>query len=426
MVSLKIRTIKYNYFMNLLLTGSSIFFPLITFPLVSRALHSDMYGLCNWSFSIASWLSLIAMLGVNKYGIREVARNRDDIEALVRITAEITTFTLISTFVVLFCFVISIFIVPSLAEYRDLFLVNSLTVLCNTLGVNWFFQGVEQYKYITIRGVVIKAAGLVGVIAFVHTPDDYLIYALLVILSAAVANVVNFIYMIHLLTSDLRASNKVISLLSLGSNNFLPLRHFKPMMIFFVIAAAISVYTVLDTVMLGFLSSNQEVGFYSAAANVKSALVGVVSALSGVLLPRVSNMLRNGKAEEYRALIRKCIKIVLFVSVPSSILLAMIATPLISWYAGTDFVGAGTPLSILAISVIPISLSMIFCDVVLVPHGLEKYCSRIYIIAAIVNFISNIALIPVSGAIGAAISTLLVELLITFVEFAFARKIIWA
>ena len=137
MTSLKIRSIKYNFFMNLLLTGSSVIFPLIKFPLVSRALYSDMYGLCNWAFSIVSWLSLIAMLGVNRYGIREVAKNRDNEKKLRHITEEIFFFTLITTLIILFCFIASIFFIDSFAQHRSLFLLCSVSILCNTLGVGF-------------------------------------------------------------------------------------------------------------------------------------------------------------------------------------------------------------------------------------------------------------------------------------------------
>ena len=430
MTSLKIRSIKYNFFMNLLLTGSSVIFPLITFPLVSRALYSDMYGLCNWAFSIVSWLSLIAMLGVNRYGIREVAKNRDNEKKLRHITEEIFFFTLITTLIILFCFIASIFFIDSFAQHRSLFLLCSVSILCNTLGVGWFFQGIEQYTYITIRGVIIKIICFLGVIAFVHAPDDYLIYAALIVLSAAGANLINFFYMIHVLYKHVSNDHKnvyVASILKrLAYHKFSVVRkHTKPLLTFFIIAAAISIYTVLDTVMLGFLSSDQQVGYYSAAMNVKSALVGVVSALSGVLLPRASNMLQKKLFQEYTSIIKKCIALVLCISIPLSVLLAICATPLLNWYAGADFASAGPVLSIVAIAIIPIGLSVIFCDAIMVPNGLERYCTFIYIFAALIDFIGNLVLIPMLGATGAAISTLTVEVLIMILEFIFIRKIIW-
>lgn len=152
--------------MNLILTGSSVLFPLITFPIVSRALYSDAYGLCNWAISITSWFSLVGMLGVNRYGVRAVARARDDINELSKVTKGILLVTCISTLISLVCFIISLILVDKFSQNRILLLINSITIICNTVGVNWFFQGIEQYSYITIRGILVKIACLIGVVHF--------------------------------------------------------------------------------------------------------------------------------------------------------------------------------------------------------------------------------------------------------------------
>ena len=422
--------------MNLLLTGSSVIFPLITFPLVSRALYSDMYGLCNWANSIVSWLSLIAMLGVNRYGIREVARNRDDAGALVKTTSEIVVFTLITTIIIYVCFISSLFVVESFKENRPLFLINSLTILCNTLGVGWFFQGVEQYTYITARGIIIKAVSFAGIVLLVHTPDDYLIYALLIVLASGIAGVINFVYMLYLLKQSSmvfledKASRHLSCLTAIKKclqiiGGFSLRKHVRPMLSFFVIAGSISIYTMLDTTMLGFLSSNQQVGLYTAAMNVKSALVGIVSALTGVLLPRASYLLANNRKREFIQLIKKCMLLTICTSLIICLCLLFFATPLISWYAGADFANAGPILSIVGLAVLPIGLSAIFCDAVMIPLKLEKYCTRIYILAAVINFSMNLILIPQLGGIGAAISMLSVETIIALTELLIVRKFLW-
>lgn len=436
MPTLKIRSIKYNFFMNLLLTGSSVIFPLITFPLVSRALFSDMYGLCSWSFSVASWLSLIAMLGVNRYGIREVAKNRDNKEVLVRLTSEILIFTIITTIITYVCFLASIVLIPSFAEHKALFMISGLSILFNTLGVGWFFQGIEQYRYITIRGVLIKLVCLLGVIALVHTPNDYLIYATLIVLSSGIANLINFFYMLYILNNfsndyllennpSHKSKRNAIYLCISKVGSFSLKKHLKPLFSFFIIAAAISIYTVLDTVMVGFLSTDQQVGYYTAAMNVKTAACGIISSLTAVLLPRASNMLAHNKLTEYKTIIKRCTYIVLAIAIPIALFLFLFATPLLDFYAGADFAAGGNVLSIVGLAVVPIGLSLIFCDAVMIPNGLEHYCTKIYIAAAVIDFVGNILLIPIMGAFGAAISTLFIEILVAVIEFILVRKIIW-
>lgn len=476
----KIRSIKFNFLMNLLLTGSSILFPLITFPIVSRALLADAYGLCGFAMTVASWLSLIAMLGVNRYGVREVARVRDDGKLLAKTTREIFLVTVFSTVVVYICFFISLFLVQRFEANRTLLFINGFTILCNTLGVTWFFQGIEQYSYITIRGLIIKVVCLIAIIFLVHVPSDYLWYAGILVAANGLANLVNFFYMMHIAkeaahgTSDSQGFSKEREKSNLdacshggilsgdpsqagnlcgsvategagetGSSKFhlqdnnpctsskilsekLELKkHLAPLGRFFIIVAAISIYTSFDTVMLGFLSTSTEVGYYTADINVKNALVAVISALSGVLLPRASNMLAKGQKNEFKKIVKTAVKWVLIVSIPMCIVASVVATPLMTWYAGDAFAGAGPALSVVTLAVIPIGLSVIFCDEVMVPLGLEKLCSYIYIAAALINFGLNFITIPLWGAFGAALSTAFVEVLIAVVEFCIVRKYIW-
>ena len=426
-MAFKIRSVKFNFLMNLLLTGSSILFPLITFPLVSRALLAEAYGAVGFANGVATWLSLIAMLGVSRYGIREVARVRDDPRALACTTREILIVTIASTLVVYAGFLASLFLVERFAASRTLFFVCGLAIVLNTLGVNWFFQGIEQYAYITVRGLVIKVVCLVGVVLLVHVPGDYLVYAALLVCANGVANLVNFAYMLHLLRAgehDAAAAappEPPASAATAAGTPLHPARHIRPLLTFFVIVAAISVYTALDTVMLGFLSTDQQVGFYTADVQIKNALVAVVSALSGVLLPRASNLLARGERAEWLRIIRTALKWVLLFSVPVCVLGATLATPAMTFYAGAAFEGAGPALSILVLAVIPIGMSVIFCDEMMIPLGMEGRCSYIYLGAAVVDFALNLLLIPPLGALGAAISTACVELAIAVVEFAIVR-----
>ncbi len=423
-MAFKIRSIRFNFIMNIILTGSSVLLPLITFPFVSRTLQAGAYGACGFAIAVVNWFSLIAMLGVNRYGIREVAKVRDDPRKLARTTKEILAVTCISTAIVYVCFIISLFLIPRFSESRMLLFINGFTILCNTLGVAWFFQGIEQYSYITIRSIIIKLICFIGVILLVHTPDDYLIYAALVVLSAALANLVNFFYSFHIL----RATQEEAGLDPKRGPDSPPLdlrKHVKPLFIFFLIVAAISIYTVLDTVMLGFMSDDVQVGYYTADVGVKNGLAGLISALAGVLLPRASNMLAQNKRSDYIGVIRKAVRYVLIVAIPISVIGFFVATPVIAWYGGADFAGAGDALSVIVIAVVPIGLSVIFCDNVMVPLGMERRCTVIYICAAAADIVLNIFLIPPFGAVGAAIATTIVEFGITIVEFIIVRPYIW-
>ena len=419
----KIRSVRYNFMMNLILTGSTFLVPLVTFPLVSRALLPDTYGLCSWATSVASWASLIAMLGVNKYGVREIAKVREDQEVLRKTTFEILSVVLISTVIVCVVYVASLFFVDKFTANIQLMLINGCLIICETLGCVWFFSGIEQYQYIAIRGVAVKAACLVGIFFFVKKPSDYLLYAALLTAATCIADLVNFAYMLHILQvrSILRTSSLILFLRSLDLK-----RHLRPIFTMFFIAMAMSVYTNLDTIMLGFLSTDTQVGYYTAAIKIKTVLQGAAGALTGVLLPRISNMLSADYIEESIALIKKSTLVVLVGIIPICVFISLASSALLSFYAGNSFCGAGPTLSIVSLAVIPIALSSIFCDAVMLPLGYESYCSIIYAIAALVDFVGNILLIPICGSVGAALMTSFVELMIALTEFCIIKRFIWS
>lgn len=408
----KIRSIKFNFVMNLLLTGSSLVFPLITFPIISRTLLADTYGLCTWATSIANWFSILGMLGVSRYGVRAVAQHRDNAQSLKETVQGILFVTIISTLVSTILFTLLILFTDGLNQDKTLLLINGAAIIFNTLGVTWFFQGIEQYTYITIRGILIKLSCLIGIVLFVKTPDDYLIYAALLVGANGIASIVNLVYMLTILSPQIRSTKKIRKRIIAIAKSARP--HLKPLVVFFVISAAISAYTILDTTMLGMLSTTREVGYYTAAINIKSALVGIVTAFSGVLLPRASYMIANEQVHSYSGLIRKSIAVVLSVSIPLALLMAHFSSPLIIFYAGSDFAASAPTISIVVLSIIPIGLSSIFCDAILVPNNKEGVCTTIYIVAAVSDLILNFLLIPTYGAIGAALATLLVEIMIAF------------
>ena len=434
MANFKIHSIKYNLAMNFLLTGLNIVFPFITLPIASRALLTETYGLCTFAITTATWFSLIAMLGVNRYGVREVARVRDNPIKLAKVTREILLVTIISTVILYICFIASLFLVERFSENRLLFFINGFTIILNTLGVQWFFQGIEQYTYITVRGISIRAACFIGVLLLVNAPSDYLIYAWLMMGATGFANIINFFYMFKLIslksleqTSHPNALTQVQWNISvrerLGKLNCT--RHIKPLLSFLVIVSAISIYTQFDTVLLGLMSNDTQVGYYSVAIQMRHALTTVVSALTAVLLPRASNLLAKRETQEFTRIVRLSIRWVLAFSIPVCVTIAALSTPLISWYAGESFAGAGPTLFVDALVVIPIGLSVIFCDEVMIPLGLEKYCTIIYIVAAVLNVTFNVIAIPILGSLGSALATAFVETCIAVAEFIIVAPYIW-
>lgn len=171
--NVKIRSVKFNFIMNVILTASTFIFPLITFPYISRILLPAGVGKVNFATSLVSYFSMIAMLGVPTYGIRACAQVRDDREELSRTVHEIFFINLIMGVLVSIVYFAALATVPRLRADYALFAVMSTTILFNVIGMEWLYKGLEQYSYITVRSIVFKVIGLILMFLFVKSEKDY-------------------------------------------------------------------------------------------------------------------------------------------------------------------------------------------------------------------------------------------------------------
>lgn len=300
---MKSKSISLNFIMNFLLTASSILFPLITFPYVSRILGPTGTGAVAMGTSLVSYFTMVAMLGVPTYGIRACAKVRDNREKLSQTVQELLIINLIMALISYAAFFLLLVLVPSFRAESGLYTICSVAVILNVIGVNWVYQALEEYSYITFISVLFKALGLGLMFLLVRNSGDVLWYGLVTVVSSFGSAVFNFLRL-----------RKLIDLHPCRPWNFR--RHLYPIFTFFFMSVATTVYTNLDTVMLGVMKNNEVVGYYNAAIKIKTILVTLVTSLGTVLLPRLSYYYEQGKEKEFIALVSKAFSFVLLFSVP--------------------------------------------------------------------------------------------------------------
>ena len=401
---LKIRGVKYNLLMNIILKLSSLIFPLITLPYVTRTLGSVANGKIAFATSIVNYFSMFAQLGIPTYGIRTCATCRDDKEQLTKTVHELMIINSISVFVTYILFIIAIIEVPRFRQDRILLVVNAASILLNMLGMEWLYQAVEQYRYITIRNIGFKCISIIAMFMFVHKPSDYVIYSILIVISSGGSNILN-----------LWNARKIINSKSHYKRYNLK-KHLHPIVIFFMLSVAISLYTSMDTVMLGFLSSDREVAYYSLATKVKMVLATTISALGPVLLPRITYCLNNGQQEKFVNYIRKSFHFVLLISIPLTIYFVSMANETVELLGGSEYKDATSCMRIITLAIIPLGIGNIVCSQILTPLGKEKLTMYSTIYGAIINLTMNAIFIPKLGALGAAVATVLAESVVTCVQ----------
>lgn len=407
----KNRSLKINFIMNAILTMSSFIFPLITFPYISRILLPEGTGRVTFATSVITYFAMIAQLGIPTYGIRACAKVRDDKEELSKTVHEIFLINLLMTIVAYVLVVISIVTVPRFQQDKTLFLIISLTIIFNTIGMEWLYKALEQYTYITIRSIIFKFVALVAMFALVHEKRDYVIYGGITILAASASNIFNFINV-----------HKFITLKPFKHYDLK--KHWKAIAIFFAMSCATTVYTNLDSVMLGFMKTDTDVGYYNAAVKIKTILVSIVTSLGVVLLPRASYYIEHDLKAEFYRITKKAIEFVTLIAFPMTLYFIFFAKEGIFFLSGDAYEGSILPMQIIMPTLILIGYTNIMGIQMLVPLGREKVVLYSEITGAIVDLILNYMLIPELGAAGAAIGTLAAEAAVWSVQFYALREVV--
>ena len=406
---MKNNSIKINFIMNAFLTISAFIFPLITFPYVSRILGPSGTGNVSFATSIVTYFSLFAQLGIPTYGIRATARVRDDKKLLSKTVQEIFIINVVMSIATYIVFFIVLNCVPQMNTDRLLFIIISSTILFNAIGMDWLFKGLEKYTYITFVSILFKFIALILMFIFIHQKSDYVIYGAISIFAASASNICNFLN-----------AHKYITLKPIGGYEFK--QHLRPIGIFFAMSCATTIYTNLDTVMLGFMKDNVEVGYYNAAVKIKSVLLGVVTSLGTVLLPRASYYIENNEIDEFKRISGKAINFVVLISFPLALYFILFAKEGIYFLSGDAYTNAILPMQILMPTLIFIGLTNIMGIQMLIPLGKEKVVLHSEIAGAIVDLIINVILIPIMASAGAAIGTLVAEIVVWIVQYNALRN----
>ena len=400
---MKGKSLKLNFVMNAILTMSSIIFPLITFRYVSNILLPDGTGKVSFAISLITYFNMFAQLGIPIYGIRICAMVRDNKEELTRTAHELLVLNFIVGAVSYFVLLLAILFVPKLQEDRALYIIVSSTIFLSAIGMEWLYKALEQYTYIAIRSIIFKLIAMVGMFLLIHQKSDYVVYGGITVFASSAANIINLFH-----------ARKYIGFHSVGYYSIH--RHLKPVLIFFAMSCATTIYTNLDNVMLGIMATKTQVGYYDAA-------VSLVTSLGTVLLPRASYYVEMEMKGEFRRISAKALNFVMLVALPLMIFFMLFAEQSIRFLTGgTLYESATLPMQIIMPTLLFIGITNVLGIQILVPLGREKTVLVSEIVGAVTDLILNAILIPQYGASGAAIGTLAAEFAVLVVQYIALRS----
>lgn len=410
---MKIHSVKYNFIMNAILTVAGIIFPLITFPYISRVLLVEGSGKVAFATSVVTYFTMFASLGIPTYGVRACAIVRDNKEKLSKTVQELLIISGGTTLLTYIVFGISLFVIPEFAQERTLLLIVGLGIGLNTIGVQWLYNALEQYSYITTCSILFKVIGMVLMFLLVKESSDYQIYGGVYVIASFGSYVLNFICL-----------RKFVTFQKTGTYQFK--QHLKHIMVFFAMSAGASIYLNLDVVMLRFLQSNEAVGYYNAGIKVKTVLVTCVTSLGTVLLPRLSYYIETADKKAFQLMVGKAFRFVFVAASAVTVYFSIFARESILLLSGEAFLPAVGPMMILMPTVLLIGLSNVTGIQILTPNGREREVMYSIWGGAILDFVLNLIVIPKFSANGAALSTLLAEGMVLLLQCWFLRDVLWS
>ena len=407
------QSVKVNFILNLINIGTQMLFPIITFPYVCRVIGPEGIGQVSFFQSIISYITLFTCLGIPMYAVREIARVRNDIVEMNKTAIEILLFHLLLTILGYLVVSVLCLVVPQIHDNTPLFLVLSLTILFTAFGCEWFYQGIEDFKYITIRGLVVKFVSLGLLFVFVKTKEDLIYYGLYTVFGILGGNIFNFIR----LRRYIKKKNVIFSQLRI-------FRHTKPILVIFSFNAVTSIYLQLNPVILGFLKDSISVGYFAAATKIMGMVKNLSICLGTVMMPRVSNLWAENRKEEFKDLIQKSYDFTILFSLPLTVAVIVTAHSLIKVLCGDEFEPAVLTSQIIAPIILIVGVANVMGIQTLYPMGKIKLVTWSCCVGAVVELILCLSLIPFLGDKGAAISYFMAEITTAIVMFIMGRNYI--
>lgn len=398
-----------NAILNVIKTISSLIFPLITFPYISRILGVENLGAYNFSTSIISYFSLIAGLGISTYAIREGARYREDKTKLSLFSSEVFTINVISTILSYILMIICILVFDELKKYVSVILVLSVSIVFNTLGCEWIYNIYEDFKYITIRSIAFQFVSLILLFLFVKDSNDLIVYSIITVIANSGANIVNIIARKKYLKIGL-AFNKNVK------------RHLIPILFLFANSVATTIYINSDMTIVGIISGDYYTGLYSVATKIYSVVKTLLGAIIVVSIPHLVSLIGKKNIEGYRNTASGILNVLLSFCVPLMIGIFCISKYIILLLSGEEYVAATTSLQILSFALLFSIISWYYTSCVLIPFRKEKIVLAATTCSAIVNVVLNLILVPKFNINASAFTTLLAELISAIICYIYGRK----
>lgn len=394
-------SLKQNFAYKALLTIANPIMGIITFPYISRVLGVENIGLVNFVDNTINYFLLFASMGIGSIGVRAIAAEKSSQNGLDKAFSNLLGLNLMFTLIVLFVYNILIGCIPRFNQYNELFYIGNAKILFTSLLIEWFFNGIENFKYVTIRTLLVRSIYVILVFTLIRESNDYLVYFILTTSVIVFNAIINVIYSQRFVKIDFK---ELFSLRFLKENVRLG-----------IYSLMTSMYLTFNVMYLGLVCGNIEVGYYTSAFKLYYLILSVFTAFTSVMLPRMSSLLSQGNHDKISELLDKSFTFVALFAVPLITCGSILAPELIELLCGKGYEGSVLPMRIIMPAIVLVGIAQVLAIQILMPKKKDNVLLSSSIIGASVSLLLNIILVPHLKAVGSSIVLLTSELVVTLV-----------
>lgn len=402
------KSITKNSIFYLIYNVLNVIFPFLTGMYVTHILLPDDIGLVEMAKNFVQYFVILSFLGIPTYGLREISKNRNDKAKLSKIYSELMLINCISTLIFSAIYLLLIFSIHRCYENINLYLIVGISLVLNLFNNSWLYEGLEEFKYISLRNLAIKIISFVALIIIVRNENDYLMYASITVIGTAGNYILNIINAKKFVKFTLKNLDLKC--------------HLGSIMYLVVVNLAIEIYSLIDVTMLGIFCENKKVAYYSYGIKIYKILLQVVNSFTMVLVPKISLYLKENKMNEFKELILKALKVIFILTIPMIVGIMFTSDTLITKIYGFGYIESSYVLKITSFILLISPVGYLLGSRILLVSGNEKKMIIPVVYGAICNVIGNYILIQKYSEIGAAIASVISEFVVMIIYINLGKK----
>ncbi len=371
-------------------------------------LKPEGVGQYNYATTCGLVYIMVAALGTGVYGVREISYIREDREALSRLFWEIMLIRLLGTLMIIPVYAVQMWLQP---EYRMIMMVVGVQVFSAVFDISWLFQGLEDFKKTVARSMAVRIISVILIFLVVKRPEHVIRYTWINSLGVAAGNLALWFYLPGILKKT-------------AFHEMRFWKHFFPSCMLLIPTLSSCIYTFCNKIILGLMTDDAQVGYFSQPYSIITLLMTVITALSTVLVPNIAHLIAENRMEEVEVLVRKSLRYVMFLGAPMMIGLICVSRVFVLWFFGADYEASIPIMRMMALLPVVVGTASITGVAVLVPLKKQNLYTASILAASVLSLLLDVLLIPVYRANGATVALVAAETTVTVIQMYFVFRIL--